>query len=143
VTEPQRRAERVVERMLAGDTFSRWLGIEVVDLAPARCRCRMTVRDDMVNGFGVAHGAVAFALADSALAFASNTSGFVTLSIDNAISYPVSVRPGDVLTATATADAETARLGFYTVPVTRADGTVVAIFRGTVYRTAREHLDGD
>jgi acyl-CoA thioesterase len=142
MNDAQRRAERVVEGMLAEDAFSRWLGIEVVELAPARCRCRMTVRDDMVNGFGVAHGAIAFALADSALAFASNTSGFVTLSIDNAISYPVSVLPGDVLTATAAADAETARLGFFTVPVTREDGTVVALFRGTVYRTAKEHPDG-
>ena len=61
----------------------------------------MTVRDEMVNGFGLAHGGIVYALADSALAFASNTNGRVTVSIENSISYPVAAHPGDVLTAAA------------------------------------------
>jgi acyl-CoA thioesterase len=139
VSEAQQRAQRVVQGMLARDEFSRWLGLEVVELEPARCRCRMTVRDDMVNGFGVAHGGVVYSLADSALAFASNTHGRIAMSIENGISYPAAVHPGDTLDALATEASATYRLGFYQVRVTNQADEVVALFRGTVYRTSEEH----
>jgi acyl-CoA thioesterase len=135
----QRRAERVVQGMLARDEFSRWLGIEVAELAPGRCVCRMAVRDEMVNGFGVAHGGIVFSLADSAFAFASNTNGRITLSIENRISYPAPVRPGDALTARAVEESATHRLGFYLVRVTNQHGRLVGLFNGTAYRTAEEH----
>jgi len=139
VSEALGKAERIVQGMLARDEFSRWLGLEVIELAVGRCRCRMEVRDEMVNGFGVAHGGIVFSLADSALAFASNTQGRIALSIENAISYPASVRPGDRLTALATEESATNRLAFYEVRVTNQQDQVVALFRGTVYRTNEEH----
>jgi acyl-CoA thioesterase len=135
----QARAERIVAGMRARDEFSRWLGLEVVELAPARCRCRMRIRPEMANGFGVAHGGVVFALADSALAFASNTHGRVTLSIENGISYPAPSRPGDTLDALATEESAGGRIAFYRVLVTNQKGDPVALFRGTVYRTSDEH----
>jgi len=138
-TPDQQLAERVVQGMLARDEFSRWLGLEVIELGPARCRCRMSVRDEMVNGFGVAHGAVAYALADSALAFASNTQGRIALSIENGISYPSAVQPGDTLSALATEESASYRLAFYLVRVTNQRDELVALFRGTVYRTSEEH----
>jgi acyl-CoA thioesterase len=121
------------------DGFSRWLGIEVMEIAPRRCVLRMTVRDDMLNGFGVCHGGVTFALADSAMAFASNTHGRVTMSVENGISYIVPVQAGDVLTAEAAEDAQSGPLAFFSVRVKKEDGTSVALFRGTVYRTRRAH----
>ena len=123
----QQLAEAVVHHMLERDAFSRWLGIEVVDIAPRRCTARMTVRDEMVNGFGVSHGAVVYALADSALAFASNTNGRVTVSIDNAISYPAPVHPGDLLTAVAEEQTATTRLAFYGVTVRNQSDAIVAL----------------
>jgi acyl-CoA thioesterase len=95
----------------------------------------MTVREDMVNGFGVCHGGITFSLADSALAFASNTHGRVTVSIENTITYPKGISPGDTLTATAHEESASNRLGFYRVTVRRADDVIVALFRGTVYKT--------
>ena len=139
----QRLAERVTEGMLAHDAFSRWMGLEVVAIAPGRCTVRMRVRDDMLNGFGVCHGGITYSLADSALAFASNTHGRVTMSIDNAMSYPAAVRAGDVLTATAEEERATGRLAFFTARVTNQDDTTVALFRGTVYRTSRPHAGVD
>lgn len=135
----QRLAEAVVGGMVAGDAFSRWLGIEVVSVAPRSATVRMTVRGDMLNGFGVCHGGVTFSLADSALAFASNTHGQVTMSVENAIGYPAPAREGDVLTARASEESASGPLAFYRVDVVRADGTAIAHFRGTVYRTRREH----
>jgi acyl-CoA thioesterase len=133
-------ARRVQEAMLARDTFSQWLGLDVLHIAPATCTVRMTVRDDMLNGFGVAHGAIAFAVADSAFAFACNTQGRVAVSIENCITYPAAVHPGDVLTAVAREEAASERLGYYAVTVTNGAGVVVGLFRGTSYRTRKEHF---
>ena len=132
-------AERVVAAMLARDAYSRWLGVELRAVAPGRCVLRMAVRDDMVNGFGVCHGGVTFGLADSALAFACNSRGGVTMSIENSIGYPAPARPGDVLTAVAEAESAGRRVGFYRVTVTNQRGEPVGHFRGTVYDTGRPH----
>ncbi len=139
MNDADRLAQRVVQGMLARDEFSRWLGLEVVELGPGRCLCRMSVRDEMVNGFGVAHGGIAYSLADSALAFASNTHGRITMSIENGISYPAAVRPGDTLSALCSEESASYRVAFYLVRVTNQRDELVALFRGTVYRTSEEH----
>ena len=141
MSDAQRLAERVVSAMMAKDAFSRWLGIEVLDVRPSGATVRMEVRPEMQNGFGVCHGAIPFALADSALAFASNTHGNITLSIENSITYPKAIAVGDVLTATADEESATKRLAFYRVAVERGTD-VVALFRGTVYRTNQPLIAG-
>ena len=137
--ESQALAERVVAGMMAKDAFSRWLGIAVSNIAPNAATTRLEVRPEMVNGFGVAHGGIVYSLADSALAFASNTHGRVTVSIDNGITYPAAVNVGDELTAVATMESSTKKLGFFRVTVTNQHGETVAGFRGTVYKTAKVH----
>jgi acyl-CoA thioesterase len=133
----QALAERLVAAMRARDHFSRWLGIDLLALEPGGCTVRMTVRTDMLNGFGVCHGGVTFSLADSAFAFASNTHGRVSMSIENSISYLAPVVAGDVLTARAEEEDAGPRLARYYIDVRKQDETLVAIFRGTVYRTQR------
>ena len=140
MSDAQQRAERVVQGMLARDAFSEWLGLEVMEVAPRRSVVQMQVRPEMVNGFGVSHGGIVYSLADSALAFASNTHGRVTVAVENSISYPVAVRVGDVVTATAEEESSSNRLGFYRVTVFNQKDELVAIFRGTVYRTEKEHV---
>jgi acyl-CoA thioesterase len=141
VTDPadQTRAERVVAEMMKHDPYSQWLGVEVLEVRPTAVVIRMTVRPEMCNGFGVCHGGVTFALADSAFAFACNTQGNVAVSIENSMTYPAAGRPGDVLTASATEATRSNRILYYHVTVTRADGTVVGLFRGTAYRTEKPH----
>jgi len=126
--------------MMEKDAFSQWLGIEIVEVRPRSARIRMTVREEMLNGFGVCHGGVTYAFADSALAFATNTHGKVTVAVENVITYPRSVSAGDVLEAAASEDSATNRLGFYGVTVRRGD-EVVALFRGTVYKTNQSLLE--
>jgi acyl-CoA thioesterase len=139
----QQLAERVVEAMMAADAFSRWLGIKVLAVRPREATVAMTVRGEMVNGFGVSHGAIVYALADSALAFASNTHGQITVSIENSITYPHAVRVGDDLVARAEEESASNRLGYFRVTVTRKDGTVVGLFRGTVYKTKKDFFSRD
>lgn len=132
----QALAERVVHAMMAKDAFSQMMGMEIVDVRPRGSTVRMTVRPDMVNGFGVCHGGVAFSLADSAFAFACNTHGRITVSIENTITYPRKVGVGDVLVATAREESASARLSYYHVEVRRGD-ELVNVFRGTAYRTEK------
>lgn len=136
----QELAQRVQQAMLARDAFSQWLGIEVLDIGPGTCTVRMTVRDEMLNGFGVAHGGIVFSVADSAFAFACNTHGRVTVSIENSVTYPVAIQAGDVLTAAAREEAASERLGYYRVDVTRQPNEIVGLFRGTSYRTSKQHF---
>lgn len=132
-------AERVVALMLQHDAYSKWLGVEVTGVAPGQATVRMTVRPEMCNGFYVCHGGVTFSLADSAFAFACNTQGNLAVSIENSITYPAAVRAGDVLTAVAKEASKSNRILYYHVDVSKADGTVVGLFRGTAYRTEKPH----
>ena len=135
----QKLAERVVNGMMAKDAFSQWLGIEVLEIAPRRSTLRMTVRAEMINGFGVTHGGIVYSLADSALAFACNAKGTIWMAIENTVGYPKSVRTGDVLTAVATEESAGNKLGFYRVLVTNQNDELVSTFRGTVYNTGKDH----
>lgn len=132
-------AADVVNTLLARDRFSQWLGIEVLEADVGRSVLRMTIRDDMVNGFGTSHGGILFSLADSAFAFATNAGGVLSVAIDCTVSFPVAVRPGDVLTATAIEQSTTKRLAFVDVTVRNQDDVIAGHFRGTVYRTAIPH----
>ena len=132
-------AERVVRAMQVEDEFSRWLGVEILSIEPGQVALRMTVRNEMLNGFKVCHGGVTFAFADSAFAFACNTQGNVAVSIENSMTYPAAARAGDVLTAVAREEARSNRILYYNVDVTKQDGTPVGLFRGTAYRTEKPH----
>jgi acyl-CoA thioesterase len=131
----QALAERVVGAMMEKDAFSQWLGIRVLEVRPSFATVSMRVREEMVNGFGVSHGGIVYSLADSALAFASNTHGRVTLSIENAITYPRAVHVGDELIAVAEEESASTRLGYFRVTVRKQGGEIAALFRGTVYKT--------
>lgn len=122
------------------DAFSRWLGIEVLDVEPGYVRLKMNIRDEMNNGFHVTHGGIAYAFADSALAFASNSYGRIALALENNISYLRKINSGDIITA----DTEEIRIGrtigVYNILMTNQDDKKVALFRGTVFRTNEEHF---
>jgi acyl-CoA thioesterase len=118
-----------VETMLASDAATRMFGIEVLDYGEGWARAQLTVRDDMVNGHGICHGGVIFALADSAFACACNSWGPVTVAAGADIVFIAPVRRGDILTAEARMRARYGRNGIYDVAITRGD-QVVAEFRG-------------
>ena len=133
-------AQHIIEKMIKNDAFSRWLGIEILEIGPGQAKIRMTVRDEMLNGFGVSHGGVVFSFADSAFAFASNTRGRVALAIDNHISYPSKINSGDTIIASAKEVHLSHRFGIYEVIVTNQHDQKVALFKGTVYRTSKVHF---
>src|SRR3954465_11654341 len=135
----QELATRIVNKMMAEDKFSQWLGIETVLIEQGHCILKMNVRQEMVNGFGIAHGGIAFSFADSALAFASNAYGRLSVALDCSINFSVAVKIGDVLTATANELSLTNKTGTYLIEITNQKNEKVAFFKGTVYRTSKEY----
>lgn len=133
------RAKQIVGHMLDQDAFSQWLGLEILALAPGSCQVRMPVREDMVNGFGILHGGVSFSLADSALAFASNSYGPICVALDLHMHYPKAGKVGDVFIATATENHRGRRTAQYTIQIHNQAEELVGLFQGTVYITQKHH----
>jgi len=124
----------VVQRMMDGDAMSQWLGIDVLESGPGVCTCRMIVREEMVNGFGIAHGSITYALADSTLAFAVNAQGQHAVSVTSTIQHLAAVQVGDVLTARAIPRADGGRIAHVDVEVTNQHGDRVAWLTATGYK---------
>ena len=124
----------IVAQMMESDTMSQWLGIEVLESAPGVCRCRLIVRDDMVNGFGIAHGAITYALADSTLAFAVNAQGRHAVSVTSTIQHLAPVMLGDVIESQAIMRSEGQRVVHVDVEVTNQRGERVAWLTATGYK---------
>lgn len=128
----------IVDKMYKNDAFSEWLGIERVEEKAGYCKLRMVVRTEMTNGFGIAHGGITYSLADSALAFASNAHGHHSMSIETSISHIKPVRVNDELVAEAKEISLSRRIGIYDIKITNQGGEMVALFKGTVYRTEKK-----
>lgn len=128
----------IVNKMMETDAFSQWLGIEILESEQGSCKLQMIVRPEMCNGFGIIHGGITFSLADSALAFASNAHGRLSVALECSISYPLAVKVGDVLTAIASEVSLTNKIGIYSIPVTNQNNEIVGVFKGSVYRTSKE-----
>jgi acyl-CoA thioesterase len=130
-------ATQVVDTMYNGDAFSQWLGIERLEEGPGYSKVQMTVRPEMTNGFKIAHGGISYSLADSALAFASNGHGTQAVSLETSISHTKPVQAGDTLLAVAEEKNLSRKTGLYEVRITNQLEELVALFKGTVYRTGK------
>jgi len=125
-------------KMYANDAFSKWLGIEIIKVGEGSCELKMKVRKEMLNGFAIAHGGITYSLADSALAFASNSHGKQAVSVETSISHTHKVVEGDFLIAMAEEQHCSDKIAVYQVKVTNQENKIVALFKGVVYRTQKE-----
>ena len=131
-------ARTSADAMWAGDAASKALGMEIVSVGPGTATLRMTVREDMINGWDLCHGGLIASLADSAFAVACNSHGTVTVASGFDVTFLEPARLGDVLLATAPERARRGRSGVYDVTVARtSDGTVIAEYRGRSRSTGK------
>lgn len=127
-------AAGIIEKMFRHDAFSQWLGIRILDQQEGQCKLQMTIREEMCNGFGIAHGGITYSLADSALGFAANSHGQHALSIETAISHLAPLKTGETIIAKAIEKSLSPSIGVYEVSIETTAGKLVALFKGTVYR---------
>lgn len=131
------RAEDVVDHMLQHDRFSQWLGISVLEIKEGYSKIKMTIREEMLNGFGIVHGGIAFSLADSAFAFACNNRNNLSVALDTSINFIKPVHPGDELIAEAKELHNGRSTGLYHISIYNQHNHLVAQFKGTCYRTGK------
>ncbi|MDY2585712.1 PaaI family thioesterase [Winogradskyella aquimaris] len=131
------QGEKIPHKMLSLDPFSQWLGIEILECEIGRCRLGMTVKKQMLNSMGKAHGGISYALADTAFGFAANTHGKYAVSIETSINHIEALDEGDYLIAVSVIEKVKNKLGFNIVEVKR-DNELVALFKGIVYRTQKD-----
>ena len=133
------KSEEIIRnKMYANDAFSKWLGIELVKVGAGSCEVKMKVRKEMLNAFAIAHGGITYSLADSALAFASNSQGKKAVSVETSISHTQTVNEGDELTAIATEQHISNKIAVYQIVVINQENKTVALFKGVVYRTQKD-----
>jgi acyl-CoA thioesterase len=133
--EKDKLASAVVTHMMQHDLFSQWLGIEVLEVREGYSKIKMTVRPEMINGFGIVHGGIAFSMADSAFAFACNNRNVLSVALDTSINFIKPVHVGDVLTAQAKEIHNGKSTGLYHISIQNQHDHEVAIFKGTCFRT--------
>lgn len=143
-TDAQATADAVRVGMFANDRASQAMGMRVIDVAPGRATVEMTVRDDMINGFGTCHGGLIAALGDTAFGFACNSSNELTVASGLSVDFIAPARSGDVLVARAEAVSVTRRTGIYDVDIRKANGERIAVFRGRSFRIlGKRTIEGD
>jgi len=124
--------------MMNEDRLSQWLGITVLEVREGYSRIQMSIRPEMVNGFGIVHGGVSFSLADSAFAFACNNRNQLSVALDTAINFTHPVQVGDQLTAEATELHHGKTTGLYQISIHNQQQSLVAQFKGLCYRTDKK-----
>ena len=139
---PNALPQKVVAHMMEHDLFSQWLGISVFEIKEGYSKIKMTVRPEMINGFGVVHGGIAFSLADSAFAFACNNRNNLSMALDTSINFIKPIHVGDVITAEAKELHNGRSTGLYHISVMNQQGALVALFKGTCFKTGKK-LIGD
>ena len=129
--------KNVVDMMMAKDYFSQWLGLEILEIKKGSCKLQMTIRKEMLNGHGTAHGGITYSFADSALGFASNSNGQKAVSVETSISHIKPLVEDDIIIAEAVEESCSNKIGIYTIKIHKAsEANAVALFKGTVYRTS-------
>lgn len=134
-------SQEVVTHMMQQDRFSQWLGIEVLKIKEGFSKIKMTVREEMVNGFGIVHGGITFSLADSAFAFACNNRNQLSVALDTSINFIKPVQVGDELTAVATEVHNGKSTGLYQIEIINQHNHLIAQFKGLCYRTGKTLID--
>jgi acyl-CoA thioesterase len=130
---PQETAQYILNQ----DEFSKWMGISFVEIRENYCLIEMPIRKEMINGLKTVHGGVTFSFAESALAFSSNNTGEVSVALNCMINFTKAVKLGDTLTAESILMANTKKTAVYDISITNQHKTVVASFRGTVYKLGK------
>ena len=127
----------IVKLMLEKDSFSNWLGIELLLIEENLCRLGCTIKSNMLNGFEIAHGGITYSLADSCLAFAANSCGYQCVSIETSISHLKKVQLGDYLITEAHKLKEEGKTKTFEITVNNQDALLVARFIGSVHVSSR------
>lgn len=130
--------EQAKDALMKQDGFSKWLDVQIEKVDLGYCKLHYTIRPEMLNGFGTVHGGVLFSASDSALAFACNSHGTLSVALEVAISFTRPAFVGQVLTVEAQEINLGKTTGLYDIKTYNQEGKLICVFKGTVYRTGKD-----
>lgn len=130
--------QKLLNAMLSQDKFSEWLGLQVIEVKEGYAKLQAKIRPEMLNGVGTVHGGVTFAMADSAFAFSCNMYNNISVALDVHISFTKAGKEGDVFTIESHEVHSSKRTGVYDIKVTNQHDELVALFKGTCFRTGKQ-----
>src|SRR5579872_2069580 len=128
--------EEVLQIMLKRDRFTEWLGLQITEIGKGYCKLQYRIAQNMMNGFDNVHGGVLFSAADSAFAFACNSYGHLTVALDASVSFTKPAKTGELMTVEAGEVFLGNKIGIYDVRTTNENNELIALFKGTAYRTS-------
>jgi acyl-CoA thioesterase len=128
--------EEVLKIMLKRDRFTEWLGLQIIEIRLGYCKLKYRITEDMMNGFDSIHGGILFAAADSAFAFSCNSYGHLTVALDASVHFTKPAKVGELLQVEAIEVFLGNKIGIYDVRTTNEKDELVALFKGTAYRTS-------
>ena len=140
---PAMVAQRVLDHLWPDDTAPQRLGMAVEAITGDSATLTLTVTAEHLNAHGIGHGGITFALADTAMAYATNAANEVTVATGASIDFLAPTHPGDALRATASITNRSGRNTVCDVVVTNGDDVVVALFRGRTRSLGRPILPDD
>jgi acyl-CoA thioesterase len=123
-------ADRVAHAMFAEEGTGPAWGIVIEEARHRHARVSMVVRKDMLNGHGIAHGGMIFALADSAFAYVCNGGNHASVAAQASVVFLDKAVEGETLIAEAKEVAREGRAGVTHVSVRTAEGRAIAEFTG-------------
>lgn len=134
-------SQRLLKAMLDHDKFSEWLGLEVLEVREGYAKLQAVIRPEMMNGVGSVHGGVTFSMADSAFAFSCNMYNNISVALDVHISFTKAGREGDIFTIESQEVSSTKRTGIYDIKITNQHNDLIALFKGTCFRTGKPLIE--
>ena len=134
--------EEVLQVMLKRDRFTEWLGLQIIEIGKGYCKLQYRITREMMNGFDNVHGGVLFSAADSAFAFACNSYGHLTVALDASVSFTKPAKTGELMTVEAVEVFLGNKIGIYDVRTSNENNELIALFKGTAYRTSTKIVSG-
>ena len=122
-----------IKEFIANDRFAEWLGIELLEASQGSAKAQLEIKDEHLNGVGIAQGGAIFSLADLAFAAAANSRGNIALAINASISFLQPATKG-MLYAEAIEISMNHKIASYTVNVRNSNKELIACYQGMAYR---------
>jgi acyl-CoA thioesterase len=127
---PDELANAVAHHMFSQEGTGPVWGIVIEEAREGYARLSMLVRAEMLNGHGIVHGGMVFALADTAFAYVCNGRNEKTVAAQASIAFLGSASEGEMLIAEAGELAAVGRSGVTRVSVRTGAGRAIAEFTG-------------
>jgi len=130
---PKDILKAISEKVNHEDTFSRTIGVKLIELLPGVARASLPVTEETVNIHQMAHGGAIFSVADQACEAAGNSFGQPAVALQQNIHFLAAGRSGDFLEATAKVIHRSNRIGLIKFEVKNQEGLLVATGQQVIY----------